>query len=94
MTQTEFCAHIGRNQGWLSRYLDGKKEADLDTLEAMAGAFGHPIAKLFDWPLTDPDEAALIGMFRALPDDARQHLLLLLAVWTQGATSRLQMPGT
>jgi transcriptional regulator with XRE-family HTH domain len=65
---------IGRNQVWMSRYLNGKVDADLTTLQQMATIFDHTIAALFSVP-QDPDEATLIKNFRAARPEARKTLL-------------------
>lgn len=80
MTQAQFGERIGRNQEWVSRYLNTKLEADLQTLEQMAGVFGHTLFALLDLP-RDPREARLIEFYRALPDPSRTTLLEFLATF-------------
>jgi transcriptional regulator with XRE-family HTH domain len=74
LTQTQLATAIGRNQAWMSRYLAGEFDADLTTLEQMAGVFSHTIAELLLVP-PQPDEARLILNYRACRPDARQTLL-------------------
>jgi len=78
MAQVDLGVRIGKNQPWMSRYLSGEIDADLATLEAMAGVFGHSLTALLDLPL-DPQEARLLEYYRALPARARPNLLDLLA---------------
>ena len=73
-TQTQLATAIGRNQAWMSRYLAGEFDADLSTLEQMAGVFSHTIAELLLVP-PQADEARLILNYRACRPDARQTLL-------------------
>lgn len=74
LTQTQLATAIGRNQAWMSRYLAGEFDADLTTLEQMAGVFSHTIAELLLVP-PSPDEARLVLNYRACRPDARQTLL-------------------
>lgn len=69
-SQTNVAASIGRNQEWVSRFLTGKLDADVDTLQQLAAIFGHSLASLLQVAV-DPDEAKLIDAFRALSGPAR-----------------------
>jgi transcriptional regulator with XRE-family HTH domain len=77
VTQTELAAQIGRTQAWMSRYLNGEFDADLTTLERMAGVFGFNLSALLNLP-NDPFEARIIEEVRALPPKSRGILLDLL----------------
>jgi len=46
VTQTELAKRIGRNQAWMSRYLNGEFAADLATLQQMAETFGFTLIAL------------------------------------------------
>jgi len=81
-TQQEFCERIGQNQSWLSRFLHGKLDADVDMLQKMATAFGHSICALLSSP-TDPEEARLIDRYRALPERSREVAMQLLEEWSK-----------
>lgn len=81
-TQVSFAEQIDRNQEWVSRYLNGNFDADLTTLQRMAGVFGHNLATLFGSLPSDPEESALLTMFRALRQPGRKALLTLLREWT------------
>jgi transcriptional regulator with XRE-family HTH domain len=70
-TQTYICEVIGRNQPWLSRYLSGGIDADVDTLAAMAKVFDHSLFALLSIP-ADPDDATVIKWYRALRPTARK----------------------
>jgi transcriptional regulator with XRE-family HTH domain len=82
ITQTALAERIGRNQAWMSRYLGGEFDADLETLQKMARAFGHSLSALLNTP-TDPVEARLIERYRALSERARAILLNLLDDWSR-----------
>jgi len=69
-TQTTICAGIGRNQPWLSRYLSGDIDADIDTLDQLARVFGHTLWGLLQVP-SDQDDAEVIRLYRALRQEAR-----------------------
>src|SRR4029453_11409256 len=76
-TQTYICAVIGRNQPWLSRYLSGAIDADVDTLVALAKVFDHSLFALLAIP-AGPDDAAVITAYRALRPQARKVALAML----------------
>jgi transcriptional regulator with XRE-family HTH domain len=77
ITQTFLAEQIGENQAWMSRYLSGEFNADLDRLEKIAKVFSHTVAALLDSP-ADPQEKELIDAYRALPPSARALVLPLL----------------
>jgi transcriptional regulator with XRE-family HTH domain len=81
VTQTELAARIGRTQAWMSRYLSGEFDADLETLQKIARAFGHSIGALLDEPAADPVEARVLHLYRSLPSHARAICLNLLEAW-------------
>lgn len=88
-TQTALADAIGRNQAWMSRYLDGDFDADLDTLEKMARAHGHTLFHLLGVN-ADPAEDELLQQFRAIRPDARELLLKLLVEWTRSKGPRVR----
>jgi transcriptional regulator with XRE-family HTH domain len=73
-TQAHVCAEIGRNQPWLSRYLSGEIDADLDTLAQIAKVFEHSLFALLSVP-SDPEDAVLIRMYRAMRPEGRRAFL-------------------
>ena len=75
--QTELAKLIDKPQPWISRYLSGGLDADLETLAAIARVFDHSLAALINAP-ADPGEARVIGLYRRLPDATRQVLIQLL----------------
>lgn len=77
MKQAKVAEAIGRNQVWVSRYLTGKTDADVDTLHQLAAVFGHSLASLLQ-TTPDPDEAAIIEAFRALRQSARPTAIAVL----------------
>jgi transcriptional regulator with XRE-family HTH domain len=81
-TQAALAEAIGRNPAWMSRYLAGDFDADLETLQRIAQAFGHSIAALLDQP-ADPVDARVLSAFHALPPDARANWLNLLEAWSR-----------
>jgi transcriptional regulator with XRE-family HTH domain len=87
ITQTQICEQIGRNQPWLSRYLAGGIDADVDTLAKMARVFEQNLFALLSIP-ADPDEAAVLRMYRALRPNGREAIQKLLR-----AMSRDEGPG-
>jgi transcriptional regulator with XRE-family HTH domain len=85
ITQTALAERIKRNQAWMSRYLAGDIDADVDTLQQMAEVFGHNLTQMLDVP-TDPEEAALITAYRALRPDARLPALRVVQEMARGRT--------
>jgi transcriptional regulator with XRE-family HTH domain len=83
ITQTAFGERIGRNQVWVSKYLKGEFDTDLETLQEMARVFGHTLTQLLDFP-ADPDEDAVITLYRALRPEARRLALLVLQEMSRG----------
>ena len=80
-SQTKLAAAIGRNEAWMSRYLAGEYDTDLETLRRMALVFGHTLGTLLTMP-TDPDEAETVALIRSLSPDDRKTILTLLRSWT------------
>src|SRR5262245_11050000 len=80
ITQEELADRLGKTQAWVSRYLAGGMDADLETLQEMASLFGHGLHALLDLP-QNPDEQFILERYRALPEDSRAALLQLLKVW-------------
>lgn len=76
-TQVEVGLQVGRNQSWMSRYLKGEFDADLDTLQKITRVFGHELTSALNIP-SDPEEALLVSRFRALRIEARRIVLTLL----------------
>jgi transcriptional regulator with XRE-family HTH domain len=83
MTQADLGERIGRNQEWMSRYLSGKLNTDIQTLEKMAAVFGHTLFGLLHLP-SDPQETRLLEFYRALPAASRSSLLDFLATFYPG----------
>jgi len=88
VSQAEISRRVDRTGAWLSRYLRGEFDADLETLQRIARVFGHSLAALLDVP-TDPVEEEVLSLFRACPQDAREAVLHMLRVITR----RLRKPG-
>lgn len=81
-TQIALSRLIHCEQSWLSKYLGGKLDADLSTLYAIAGAFGHSISALLEAP-SDPTDRAVLEAFHTLRPEARAIVLRLLLEWSQ-----------
>lgn len=86
-TQTHFGERIGRNQAWMSRYLDAEFDADLDTLTKMADAQQLTLWQLLDVSATDASEEELVRRFRALTPIRRELVLNMVREW-QPVTGR------
>jgi transcriptional regulator with XRE-family HTH domain len=87
-TQVMLAGRIGKTQAWMSRYLSGELDADLESLRGMAAAFEHSLSALLEAP-TNPIEAELITLYRALHPDARKALLDLLRLWANPPSRKL-----
>ena len=80
ITQTALAERIGRNQAWMSRYLKGEFDADLETLQRMTRVFGHELTAALNVP-TEPEEAAVMAAYRALGVEGRKIVRALLEDW-------------
>ena len=87
ITQVTLADRINKNQAWMSRYLSGDFDADLDTLAAVAGVFGHSIGALLD-AAADPQEQNVIDAYRALPIGARDTVYSVLLLMAQKPRTR------
>lgn len=76
-TQVSLANSINRKQAWMSRYLGGEYDADLETLRKIAAVFGRQISALFDTP-SDPEIAELVSHYNALPASGRGLVLDLV----------------
>lgn len=86
-SQGELARLLRRHENWLSRYLSGKFDADIDTLQELAALFGHSLPALLDMP-TDPLEAAAIDAFRLLPPADQMMVVALLTALTAAVKER------
>lgn len=89
MTQTALADKVGRNQAWMSRYLDGEFDTDLETLEKLATAFDHTLFELLDTP-ANPTEAEILERWRALKPSGRAVILDVLREWTPQERARIR----
>src|SRR4051812_25890093 len=80
-TQTDFGNRIGRNQAWMSRYLDAEFDADLTTLQRIADAQNITLWQLLDVTGSDELEAELIRHYRATTPTRRELAVSLLREW-------------
>lgn len=71
ITQTAIAKAVGVSQSWVSLYMGGHQDADVDQLEAMARVFNHTLMELLDLR-PDPSENELIEAYRALPVEKRE----------------------
>jgi transcriptional regulator with XRE-family HTH domain len=88
MTQRAVAEQIGKNDPWLSRFLDGTNDTDLDTLQQLAAVFGRTLWELLDVPTGDPQETELIERFRSTRDESRPALLVVVRQMTAGHIPR------
>lgn len=70
ITQATIAEAVGVSQSWVSLYKSGGVDADIDQLDAIAGAFGHTLMELLDLR-PDPDERELLDAYRAIPKESR-----------------------
>jgi len=75
-SQAVLAVRIGKDQPWMSRYLSGAHDADIETLEQIAFAFGHTLFALLDTP-ADTTEGHLIEMYRAMKPSTRANVVRL-----------------
>ena len=87
ITQVMLAERIGKDQSWLSRYLAGAHDADVQTLARLAAAFGNTLFTLLDIP-PDPQDARVLEMFRALSPATQGVVLHLLESLTRAARRR------
>src|SRR5262245_46159879 len=73
ITQAELGARIGKDQPWVSTYLAGHIDADMETLRKIAEVFGHTFSTLFAQP-TNPKFAKFFEDYLALPPRFQAHL--------------------
>jgi transcriptional regulator with XRE-family HTH domain len=92
ITQTTLGERIRRNQAWMSRYLGGDIDADVDTLQQIAEVFGHTLAQLLDIP-DDPHEASLLAEYRALRAEVRPLAIQVLREMARGRGASPRGPG-
>lgn len=88
-TQRSIGDAIGRTQTWVSHYLSGRHDCDLDTLAALAaflnldlsalvGPSGERLRTRLDPPLDE-----LVMLFQSVPPDEREVILQLLRSLTR-----------
>jgi transcriptional regulator with XRE-family HTH domain len=65
-TQTTLAERIGRDQPWMSNYLNDKVNADLETLRKMAEVFGYTFQDLFAQS-SNPRFAKFFADYSVLP---------------------------
>jgi transcriptional regulator with XRE-family HTH domain len=81
VSQDQLAGRLNKTQPWVSRYLGGETDADLETLQRMAALFGHGLHALLDLP-QNPDEQFILERYRALPEQSRAVVRQLLEVWS------------
>lgn len=91
ITQAAFGERIGRTQVWVSKYLKGEFDADIDTLQQMAQVFRHSIPQLLDFP-SDPDEETVLTLYRALRPEVRRLTVELLREMGRGRGPKPRSP--
>jgi transcriptional regulator with XRE-family HTH domain len=73
VAQSVFAKRIGKHQSWVSRYLAGRQNADMVTVQRMAEQFGHTLQSVLDLP-GDLAEASLLEDYRALSPGLRENV--------------------
>lgn len=63
--QTTLARAVNHRQSWVSQYLAGRQQADIDELDAMARCLGHSLTELLDCR-ENPQEQYLLDLYRAL----------------------------
>ena len=76
-TQTDIARVIGRSQVWVSQYLSGDQDADVDDLCKLARLFGHTLTVLFE-EFEDPTHRVVMDAFWAIAEDDRALALAML----------------
>jgi len=79
MTQQALGELIGRTAVWVSRWERGSFDADLDTLAAMARAFGHTLFAALD-VRQDEREQQVLDYYRSIQRDKRDAAIDALAL--------------
>jgi len=92
-SQEDLAARIGQSQVWVSRYLAGKRRCDLNTLAAIATAFGRDLAALLTLP-ANPKERDLVRMFHAVDKKGQTAVIELLRQMTRATAPRADAPRT
>lgn len=87
VTQIAMARAVGVSQSWVSYYLSGSQDADVDQLAAMAHVFGHTLFELFDLR-PDPGERDLVEAYRKLRPEARTLAVALLQQMSPPAGGR------
>lgn len=91
MTQAALGKAVGHHQNWVSRFVAGTQDADVDELAAMAAAFNHTITELLD-ARADPNEQRLLDAYRALPERKRTSACLTLELMLPDPPKKRRLP--
>lgn len=78
LTQKALADVVGHEQGWVSNYFAGRQNATIDELDAMARRLGGSLTELFDAPKSNPAEARVLELYRALPASRRPAVATML----------------
>lgn len=74
LAQRDVGDHIGRSAAWMSKFLGGTLDADIDTLQRLARVFRLTLCQLIEMP-PDADELLLLADYRALEAHRQQPLV-------------------
>jgi transcriptional regulator with XRE-family HTH domain len=92
--RARLAAHLGRQRAWVTRYVNGQVDADLDTTAAIAAYFSVPIEALFaPGPLPpaariNDEHRALIDAWREVPASERRILRDIIDLYVRGGAAR------
>lgn len=87
MTQRDLAASLGQSQASITMYETGRREPDLDTLEALADIFNVSLYSLvsddmlpMESKILPPDDQAFLSSYRSLSPAGKDYLQQQLKV--------------
>jgi hypothetical protein len=92
--RARLAAHLRRQRAWVTRYINGQVDADLDTTAAIAEYFSIPIETLFApspiprAPRITNEHDELLEVWRSVPASDRPVLLDIIDLYVRGAAAR------
>ena len=77
VTQRMVGEAVRHEQSWVSHYLSGAQQADVDEMDAMARVFGNTLTELLDLR-ANPKERDLLDAFYQIPAEKRDFAIEML----------------